>query len=193
MRLYVPEIGDRFRLTADWTFALHNEGRNSDLWSALDCDRHPSVAVYEAKYRALIEERDALIERGETVSHSYYGNPTVTRKRVALADQARYDEIQKEFYQRKPAIVEITLPAGTELTVDRVYIRKGAGDYSSLSFYIADTPLMALKPAGKGGFKKGRRRFWAKLADVNRIECEVIEEKALPDLHRAHDLAIMQV
>lgn len=51
-----------------------------------------------------------------------------------------------------------TLPKGTTLKVDRIYIRKGAGDYDSVTFFMPGT--------GK------RIRFWAKLADVNRIEFE---------------------
>lgn len=62
----------------------------------------------------------------------------------------------------------VTLPAGTILKVDRIYIRKSswgedASAFSSLSFF-------ALMP----GFKK-KGRFWAKLADVNRIQFELKE------------------
>ena len=53
----------------------------------------------------------------------------------------------------------VTLKAGTLLQVDRIYIRKGNSDYSSLSFYI------------KNGEYKGAR-FWAKLKDVNEINFE---------------------
>lgn len=28
---YIPEIGDKIRLTEDWTFALYNERRNDSL------------------------------------------------------------------------------------------------------------------------------------------------------------------
>lgn len=55
---------------------------------------------------------------------------------------------------------KVTLPVDTELKVDRIYIRKGAGSFSSLTFY-------AQIPGVKGKFK-----FWAKLRDVNRIETE---------------------
>lgn len=62
----------------------------------------------------------------------------------------------------------ITLPKGTSLKVDRIYIRKSAwgqdaSAFSSLSFF-------ALIPGHK---KKGR--FWAKLSDVNRIQFELKE------------------
>lgn len=50
----------------------------------------------------------------------------------------------------------ITLPADTILRVDRIYIRKGNKEYSSMSFWI------------KNGEYKGAR-FWAKLEECNQI------------------------
>lgn len=52
------------------------------------------------------------------------------------------------------------MPAGTELIVARVYIRNGASDYSSLTFRIGHCEHKAWR----------KKRFWAKLSDVNRIE-----------------------
>lgn len=68
----------------------------------------------------------------------------------------------------------VTLPAGTVLRVDRIYIRKGVGDFDSVTFWIVDSPDKRLVPKGRGGTaERGRRmRFWAKLADVNRIELD---------------------
>lgn len=51
----------------------------------------------------------------------------------------------------------ITIPKKTILRIDRIYVRKGASNYSSLSFII-----------DSGEWKKCR--FWAKLFDVNNIE-----------------------
>ena len=62
---------------------------------------------------------------------------------------------------------EVTLPAGTLLQVERVYVRQGKGDFDSLTF-TAQLPG-AVK-------KKGLRpwpRFWAKLTDVNGLVAEV--------------------
>lgn len=70
----------------------------------------------------------------------------------------------------------LVLPAGTELRVDRIYIRKGAEDFSSLTFIIESTthPVLAGSYAGQprvGARAASRkRRFWAKLEDVNRME-----------------------
>ncbi len=51
--------------------------------------------------------------------------------------------------------VEITLPPGTILSVDRIYIRKSAKDYDSVTFRV-----LKGSPVPHG-------RFWAKLRDVN--------------------------
>lgn len=50
------------------------------------------------------------------------------------------------------------LRAGTLLKVDRIYVRKGSSDFSSITFYATDP-----------GAKK-KQRFWVKLEDANQIE-----------------------
>lgn len=52
------------------------------------------------------------------------------------------------------------IPAGTELIVARVYIRNGARDFSSLTFRIGYCEHKVWR----------KKRFWAKLSDVNRIQ-----------------------
>ena len=69
---------------------------------------------------------------------------------------------------------EITLPAGSILSVDRIYIRQGVKDFNSVTFrlikssastiIISDGSVLAINP------KVRSIRFWAKLADANRIE-----------------------
>lgn len=65
-----------------------------------------------------------------------------------------------------------TLPSGTVLSVDRIYIRRGISEYSSVSFNLdrksvnPDYSMFAQKIANT----KGRCRFLAKLSDVNNIE-----------------------
>lgn len=55
-----------------------------------------------------------------------------------------------------PEVYKVTLPAGTNLKVDRIYIRKGISEYSSITFYAT--------------IGKNKIRFWAKLSDCNTIE-----------------------
>jgi len=74
-------------------------------------------------------------------------------------------------YKYKPR--EITIPKGSVLTVDRLYVRKGAKDFDSISFFLTkDSPLKNKKVL----------RFWAKLNDVNKIECKLVEEPASESL-----------
>ena len=61
----------------------------------------------------------------------------------------------------------MTLLAGTVLKVDRIYIRKGSAEYSSITFFVSESPMPELSS------KKGpKRRFWVKLQDANNIEFE---------------------
>lgn len=53
-----------------------------------------------------------------------------------------------------------TLPKGTTLEVQRIYIRKGKEDFDSITFTIRSIP-------GKGPLLN--KRFWIKLEDANTI------------------------
>ncbi|CAD6562662.1 hypothetical protein ACFQ3P_38610 [Paraburkholderia sabiae] len=61
----------------------------------------------------------------------------------------------------------ITIPRGALLSIDRIFIRKGAPDFDSITFWLKakSTPV-----AVNGRLLKKSVRFWAKLDDVNRIE-----------------------
>ncbi len=69
-------------------------------------------------------------------------------------------------YSDEICATEVTLPSGTELIVDRIYIRKGKGKFDSITF--------RLKKTGKKAKVWGR--FWAKLGDVNRVHCTWSED-----------------
>ena len=53
--------------------------------------------------------------------------------------------------------IKVTLPKGTVLNVERIYIRKGASDYDSITFKIEDCDNKELI----------KSRFWVKLKDAN--------------------------
>lgn len=53
----------------------------------------------------------------------------------------------KMMYPNK-GIIDFTIPFATILRVDRIFIRKNMTDYSSLTFYIMDSPDNDLKPIG---------------------------------------------
>lgn len=69
----------------------------------------------------------------------------------------------------EPKVAKVTIPKGCILTVDRIYIRKGASDFSSVTFFLRKSKDKAENPFGQGC------RFWAKLADVNNIKFDEAE------------------
>jgi len=53
----------------------------------------------------------------------------------------------------------VTLPLGTVLAVDRIYIRNGGRTYDSITFRIRTCPDKKLN----------KKRFWVKLEDANQL------------------------
>lgn len=93
-------------------------------------------------------------------------------------------DIRLSWDNRQLNAVKHAIPPGVKLKIDRVYIRKGQGDYSSVTFLWVGaripgyTEIIPAEPPSKGF--SGRReyvtkypakpvRFWAKLSDVNNI------------------------
>jgi hypothetical protein len=61
---------------------------------------------------------------------------------------------------------DVTLPVGTELVFDRYYMAKDSADYHSITFIIRKNgPVMK---------NKRQLRFWVKLADANKIQCDKV-------------------
>ena len=153
MKLYVPEIGDHLQLTADWTFDLYNEYRNSSLWSLYECDQHPLVRKQQADRDRIQSEINTLeakmYPRGRYWNHQDV-DPADFQKRNDLYDQTR-----------KLFVTQVTIPKESVLAIDRIFIRKGMDDWSSLTFFLKHHPDKE--------FKK-KPRFWAKLHDCNNIE-----------------------
>lgn len=158
--LSIPEIGDHLRLTSDWTFTLYDEYRNKSLWDLYRCDEQPNAADYDQELKSLQDEREAIFNK-------YRKNPQIPFHFIITdpADEARLGEVSYKINSLSQKRVEITIPAGSVLTIDRIFIRKGMSDFSSLSFYLREHP--------EHTFRK-KPRFWAKLEDCNRIEYESV-------------------
>lgn len=149
--MMVPRCGTHIQLTEDWNFRLYNERRNE----------------------AVIELFG--LERGGWNSH----------KRDAKPHQIT-DSLKIPY----GCYVNVNFYKDTVLKVCRVYIRQESkvdsnswslnqgGEYNSLTFYLVSAPddlilidaLSGTKRVLKGSKKP---RFWAKLADVNKIKCKI--------------------
>lgn len=172
MKLYVPEIGDQLRLTANWTFTLYDEGRNSSLWTAVDALNHPTMlartqeaairyedAVQFAKDNLTQDMQDRVFHMGRLWSIWQNSEP-VSRQFNKLVES--WKELSDGM-----ANVPATIPAGSVLKTDRIFIRKGMEDWSSLTFFLVSSP------DPRFGSKK-KIRFWAKLSDCNQIEFDLV-------------------
>lgn len=158
MRLFIPELGTNLKLSKDWTFSLFFEYRNYGIWEAFDSSLKNALTTWRESEMQRLEK---LVE--EEDEKYFKENPDVIM-RFGYTNPYRWEMRNISFY--------VTLPAETVLRVDRIYIRKGAEDYSSVSFNVISCPLEHLTPAKEGGSfpKYQKRRFWAKLDDVNKIE-----------------------
>jgi len=58
------------------------------------------------------------------------------------------------------------------LKVDRVYIRKGMEDFSSITFVVVSSPDKRLIKKKDGGLAPKAVRFWVKLQETRSIEIE---------------------
>lgn len=100
-------------------------------------------------------------------------------KHICIADNEKCDYNAKGFYER-------TLPSGSEFMVDRIYVRQGAKEYSSVTLFIIATGDKVLTKQGtrtqpfknKGAQHYGR--FWVKLTDFNAANFVVTEDSSVP-------------
>lgn len=119
-------------------------------------------------YVPAIGDRLELVEPWTFKLHNERRNTTLFAA-LGLKYTDSYDWIGHGRYGDKP--VDVTLPAGAVLRVDRIYIRQGLDEFSSLSFFVEGTSATVKKlwTDDNSGKHKRAVRFWAKLDDCNRI------------------------
>lgn len=183
-KFYVPELGDKITLAEPFTFNLHAENRNSDLISAF--------GHYIAGYKLIVNSEDLPPMRDADLTVNYPDssdpkfqnwlgrfdcdayNKACKEAEEAVPERAKYYEDFRNHQEEsrkigKPSI-EVTLPAGTELTIDRIYIRKGSLDFSSITFRTTSLGRTDVRHRWRTGTKsKKSLRFWVKLQECNTI------------------------
>ena len=161
-KLFIPEIGTEIPLAQDWTFRLFFESRNISFFEQI------------AALNLLVEDNFKPTEKA-VICYGYYSGHNT---KSALLDTYYKKYFQYDYHQRSvsesacfaqgvPYCYMMTLPKGSVLAIDRVYIRKNNEEFSSITFR---TPKVNIPK-----FKK-HPRFWAPLSDVNNIEMEDVSE-----------------
>jgi hypothetical protein len=135
-----------------WSFTLYDERRNRAVVDLIAKSRPDELSRIEAQEAQLREQLAEL---------QYKKCPT---KESFLEKEELVNKLKQRLLKIRQ--FPVLLPAGTELTVDRLYVRKGISDYSSMTFYLTKTDYPALNVRGK-------KRFWAKLEDVNTLEVRI--------------------
>lgn len=166
MKLYIPDISEQIVLTKPFTVNVQLESRNETLIKA----KFPYIHKNIEKLRKISQEipygweEDVYKEAGlpfenkEINSRTYYHryeNPVLQLSLQRIKERQQKAHQNLESFERATGLI-VTFPRGTVLEIDRIYIRKNAAEFSSVTFKIRE--------------KNKVLRFWAKLEDVNKIE-----------------------
>lgn len=162
-KLFIPRLGTILLLAEDWTFKLQFEHRNSSLMKALGP-----------------KEEDSDSDSPKAHHRRWYGYDPSDFEGVSGVelgtDRAMSDDQLDRAYAsyratnaRDVSWLRVTLPKGTTLVVDRIYIRRGGEAFDSVTFRI---PKNKKLPPELGKF--GGTRFWVKLNEANNILCDIV-------------------
>lgn len=155
--LYVPEIGDEITLAKDWTFNLHCEYRNHTLGDFLGYNSYHCGWIAKSDNEA-IDYLTGFQNRQENELYDEYVN--------------RHHQWRLGCEKFGQDMIEATIPKGCILKIDRIYIRKGSKDYSSITFYVKNMGEIFTKSSRWSDKKVNKKafRFWAKLSECNNIK-----------------------
>lgn len=179
MRLFIPPLGSRLRLLAPWRFTLHQEYRNNTLMERVGVDRIEYDEIHTGLPGVLRgyakTPGDLILHRAKTPVFNQVGADMGASFAVVSTEEGLgpYKDTGNDTIRKDICAFGLTLPADTVLVLDRIYIRKGKDGFDSITFQVESSPLVGLKGTGKKGFLSGKVRFWVKLEDANRIECEL--------------------
>lgn len=173
MKLCIPSLGTLIRLKKDWQFKLFLEGRNATVLAGF------------------IDGGSKKVDIPSSYSYYYVLHPPTNPHPWHARDKADWDNLMESCrdagyqvvdepasdvdsynsYKTKDRVpyISVILPKGTMLAFDRYYIRQGAEAFDSVTFKIESCP-----DANFAKNKNTARRFWARLPDVNNIDCDVV-------------------
>lgn len=157
----IPEIGTQLKLSQDWTFSLFWESRNEALIQLLidkEVWDNKNIVATTEECQGCFGWHAGQNKKVVDIWQKYF-EPKYPINRLGARDYHK-----PSYPMGAPVCYQMTWPKDTILTVDRIYIRKGGEQFSSITFRTASTTITQLK--------KKKPRFWAKLYEVNTIECE---------------------
>lgn len=135
-------------LAEDWTFRLFFEHRNDKMIEAIAGKKKKEgwswgLSPNDVEKETLVEYEEAMTDEELKNSYSSYA---ATRTRAN-------------------PFIRVTLPAGTQLKFDRIYIRQGSEAFASVTFRT--TKICPDK-------RFASKRFWVKLQEANQIVADIL-------------------
>jgi hypothetical protein len=162
-QIFIPPLGTVIQLEKDWTFTLFEEHRNQKLIDAAELtppyrDHNPYLQRSSEWRDKSLAERKAEIDKTNWVYTPHSG-----------LESGNYDYWSGVWEHL------FTFREGTELKIDRIYIRQGGQAFDSVTFRSKQWVTAPGDPLFKNR-KLKTLRFWAKLHDVNQIHGRMIDE-----------------
>ena len=174
MKIFIPELGTKLKLNRNLKVSLKWEPRNFSAIAAFfpslmneysDLQKKISISgnlSWQDGIRAVctgetLEHHLMMMQKGAYRREFFDGEVLVNAKKWLVEQRKQAYKEFDDFGKSNPLIT--TLSKGTILEVDRIYIRKGASDFSSLTFKIRNEKVL---------------RFWIPLEKVNQINCIVV-------------------
>jgi hypothetical protein len=150
-KLFIPNLGTLIMLAEEWTFKLYFERRNDGM-----------LTVFGTK-------KGKYWWRGQISGDDFIDGviPACVEYEKAMTE----DELASAYKSfaatnaRDNPFIRVTLPKGTQLKLDRIYVKRGAESFASVTFRttkICPNKLFTSK------------RFWVKLREANQIVADVI-------------------
>lgn len=151
-QLFIPNLGTLLMLAEDWTFKLYFERRNDGM-----------LTVFGAK-KGKYWWRNAELQGDDFVDGEV---PACIEYEKAMSEE-ELAQSYKSFSatnSRDNPFIRVTLPKGTQLKLDRIYVKRGAESFASVTFRTT-------KVCPDKRFTS--KRFWVKLREANQIVADVI-------------------
>lgn len=162
--MYIPDIGERLTLEEDWNFILFNEDRNFDFAKKFGYDVEPYYGQPEREEYIYLPLK--ICKKIEEIYKKEFFEKYKSSKDYEILRSNLFTKVKEELPNLKDEMIsdlKICLPKGTVIIPDRIYIRKGKSDYSSITFRVESHP----------DIKRFKGRFWVPLKDANNICCSI--------------------
>lgn len=159
--IFIPPLGTVIQLDQDWTFSLFNESRNDRLIEIAGI--LPPFRTRDNVYAwkdMTFAERAAAIDKTDWAYTRAEG----------MSPDSSYNYWSGDWEH------QFTFREGTELKVNRIYIRRGLTGFDSVTFSTKCWVSAPGDPLFTAPRKTKSLTFWAKLRDVNRMSGRVLPD-----------------